>query len=243
MIAYAKLHNLEYHVSPDTHDPFWNPVCFPWLANPNYNPGLPTVVVEEMQHNYEPIPFSEEWRSQNIRLAGYYQSYLYLDMARDEILKALKFNNDYNSQHVKCTAVHLRFGDYKQYTDLHPIVTSGYLEEAVKYMQRWGENHFDVLSDEPAIARQYLEWIQPKLDRNADFHVFEPKDALDDMRFYSEHDNQIISNSSFSSFAAWANPNPDKIVVSPSKENWFGSGNKKNNTSTIIPPEWHQIVY
>ena len=53
--------------------------------------------------------------------------------------------------------------------------------------------------------------------------------------------NNIISNSSFSWWGAYLNPNPSKIVICPTP--WFGKSYEviNNNATDLIPPNWIQL--
>ena len=54
-------------------------------------------------------------------------------------------------------------------------------------------------------------------------------------------DHNIISNSSFSWWAAWLNNNPDKRVISPRDGNWFGEYISHYNMKDLIPGDWEQL--
>jgi hypothetical protein len=56
-----------------------------------------------------------------------------------------------------------------------------------------------------------------------------------DMLLMSKCKNNIISNSSFSWWAAWLNENKNKTVIAPSK--WF----KKDIKHDIIPESWVKL--
>jgi hypothetical protein len=49
-------------------------------------------------------------------------------------------------------------------------------------------------------------------------------------------DHHIVTNSSFSWWGAWLNPNPQKIVTAPAQ--WFGPNLKRNSIADLIPKEW-----
>ena len=54
-------------------------------------------------------------------------------------------------------------------------------------------------------------------------------------------DHNIISNSSFSWWAAWLNNNPQKRIISPKVKNWFGPYYAHYNMNDLIPDLWEQI--
>lgn len=67
--------------------------------------------------------------------------------------------------------------------------------------------------------------------------VTESPSATEDFRLLSACRHQIATNSSFSWWAAWLNPNADKTVVAPSR--WFADASL--DTRDLIPEKWIQI--
>jgi len=56
----------------------------------------------------------------------------------------------------------------------------------------------------------------------------------------SRADHNVIANSSFSWWAAWLNPNPDKIVVAPTL--WFDPTYLSPEQSLdLVPEAWDRI--
>ena len=51
-------------------------------------------------------------------------------------------------------------------------------------------------------------------------------------------DHNIISNSTFSWWAAWLNKNPEKVIFGPKR--WFGEGYKHFDTKDVLPSSWNK---
>jgi hypothetical protein len=55
--------------------------------------------------------------------------------------------------------------------------------------------------------------------------------------------DNVISNSTYSWWAAWLNKNENKKVFSPHHKQWFGTSYSNLDTKDLIPNEWTQIEY
>jgi hypothetical protein len=224
-IGYATKHGLDYHLCP-------------WYAKNNIAFGHR--ILKEQGHQYQELPFDEKWRKgkRNIVLDGYWQSAKYFDHCREEVLKA--FGYDWSLKEGWCS-IHVRRGDYLLYPDKHPVVTADYLERAIYHIYYdTGLLNFMVFSDDIP----YCKAVLPNLRyQGFTFEYSEGRTAEEDLVLGSCCEHNIISNSTFSWWQAWLGRNENKIVISPSKDNWFGSGNSHLDTSDIIPESWIQIKY
>ena len=137
-----------------------------------------------------------------------------------------------NSQNS--VAIHIRKGvDYLRNPIFSGICPIEYYHEAIKYVREHVDNPiFYVFTDNK-------EWVLNNLtDLNytlCDWNPTSGKMNYLDMQLMSCAKHNIISNSSYSWWAAWLNKNPDKIVVAPQKWSNRGGG------SDIIPDSWIQL--
>lgn len=182
---------------------------------------------QEMTHSYKPIPAVD-----NIRLNGYFQSEKYFADYRTEILEAFGLNNLPRIDGV--VALHVRRGDYTTLPNHHPVIDSYYIENAVKEFYHTNVQKIMLFSDD-------IEWCKQHITGYFDDDVIYIKqgDPFGDLKIMASCEHQIISNSSYSWWAAWANPNPRKHIIAPSK--WFGPANAHLETKDIIPPTWKII--
>lgn len=204
-----------------------------WIFAPVKN--TPFKLHKESSHSFTKIP---EYRANLIVLDGYFQSEKYFAHCREKILKEFGFKWEL---HKGWCSVHVRRGDYLKYPDKHPVVTATYLNKAINYIISHGINQFIFFSDDIDWCRSYVqvgEW-----DDHITIRYSEGLSETADLELMSCCEHNIISNSTFSWWGAWLNQNPDKIVVSPSKDNWFGPGNDNLDTTDIIPDSWIQIKY
>lgn len=181
----------------------------------------------------EGFPYKELPNLGSVKLRGFFQSYRYLDPIRDQWLQWLNFKHYDDLRDF--TSIHVRRGDYVTYSDSFPPVTMDYLHLAIEKVTALGFTKFLVFSDDIAWCKEHFN--------SRDFIFSEGKNEFEELSKMSSCKNNIIANSSFSWVGAYANQNPDKIVVSPSYDNWFGPRASALNTKDLIPPSWHQIKF
>lgn len=180
-------------------------------------------------------------------LDGYFQSEKYFKGIEQVIRNDLQFRVSFSDRKVTAyqekisdsdsVAIHIRRGDYLR-KPLHNICTAGYYLNSIEYIREsLADPHFFVFSDDIAWCRTNMksgDYDFVDLDvtgrRLVEFHLMGSCKHI------------IISNSSFSWWAAWLNSNPDKIIVSPSR--WFND--ETMNTQALmhtIPGSWVRIDF
>jgi len=150
---------------------------------------------------------------------GYFQSEKCFADCAEEIHKEFQFKEKLQIPEGNAVAIHVRRGDYVKFADIHLVCTPAYYENAIAYVQN------KVVSPIFYVFSEDLEWVKQNINipSNSVFVDYNPNlPSSHDMQFMSLCKHQIISNSSYSWWAAWLNPNPSKIVVAPDK--WFADG-------------------
>jgi len=231
VFGYAMKHNVDFSIPETT----LNPKIWKSYFDNLYKP-LPAgqgmyAIYKEPSHAYAEIPLYI-----NVMLDGYFQSYKYFDFCLDKLRELFGFDWQLDK---KTVAVHVRRGDYLLYPDKHPVVTPEYLYQAISFFIMHGYKHFVFYSDDIGWCMELEKpWV-----RGIDYGYSENKSEEEDLMMMSCAEHQIISNSSYSYWAAMLNRNKDKIIIAPSVESWFGPANKHLDTSTMCPPEWKRLNF
>lgn len=159
---------------------------------------------------YEPIPYQKD-----IMLDGYFSRY-YFDHRRDAIINLFKDRitiSQISGQFKNSVSLHVRRGDYLKLSKIYNYTPINYYIKALSLLDKKTQiDRIYVLSDD-------INWCKDNLkDDRMEFVTGFP-DFID---FYimTKCTHNIITNSSFSWWAAYLNENPDKIVYIPAK--WFG---------------------
>lgn len=134
-----------------------------------------------------------------------------------------------------CNSVglHIRRGDYvsKVHTNmLHGVCDMDYYLRAMEYLKRqFGDVKIFVFSDDVKWAYEHMAfpWVT-FVDHNGQ------DKCCEDLWLLSRCKHNIIANSTFSWWAAWLNPNPKKIIISP--QHWIRSD--RYDTSHLLPSTW-----
>lgn len=239
-IGYANKINMPYHIPKNTlNDMVWPPI-FTGLTNEHFNPNYSRLELIEVNHCYNELPaYISSTVPINFVVKGYRQSYKYFEHCIDEVRDAVNIPNPLVN--MDACAVHMRFGDYRQYPTKHPIPPKEYFDSAVDEMYANGVREFVFFSDEPDECHKYIASCHLPIKAV----VYDSQNPLECFYQLCTYDNIIITNSSFSLMAAIMNRSHEafKLVISPSYDQWFGPDNAHLDTRDMIPPYFKQMKY
>jgi hypothetical protein len=180
-------------------------------------------------------------------LDGYWPNFLFFDQYRNEIksryghlrvldeadkrlLKILKNQNT--------VAIHIRRSDYLKNNSIHKALELGYYKKAIDYIRERVENPlFYFFGDDH-------RWILENFDIDNVFNTLVSNNtgssSHKDLFLMSQCNHIVISNSTFSWWAAYLNNNNDSIVIAPTE--WY----LKNQPSyfdadKLLPRSWIKI--
>ncbi len=173
--------------------------------------------------------------------SSYLQSAAPLELYEKELQKTLTFHVPFpkktrvlikKAEKENSVAVHLRRGDYLHFFH-HHVLPMSYYQKAMAEMRRRLKNPvFYFFSDD-------MDFVKKTFADLKDPHVFvdwHQKDT-EDLALMSRMKHQIIANSTFSWWGAFLNPNPDKIVLTPSR--WLTYDDEW--AAWVTPKKWHVI--
>ncbi len=187
------------------------------------------------------------WKTKKtIFLRGNFQSFKYFENYHNTILNKLAFKQHFKDQNdviynqinsSNSLAIHIRRGDYVSNKIASHVLGTLAIEHY--------KNAVDIIISKEKIENVFIfsddiEWVKQNLDflKNPIF-----VEALGNYKDITEFillkscKHQIIANSSFSWWAAYLNPNPNKIVIAPKK--WFNQVDY--NTKDLFPADWITI--
>lgn len=232
--------------SPDETAKLKEPPCKPSLFSLIKRKILPSYKqthIRQRHYHFEPDILE---LGSNTYLEGYWQSEKYFKDIDTVIRKEFTFKpepDSLNREMAGCikssdsVSLHVRRGDYilnEVTNNYHGTCSQEYYSKAIEIIsKKIKAPQFFVFSDEP-------EWTKANLDikHTATYiDINGPEKAYEDMRLMSLCKHHIIANSSFSWWGAWLNPEPDKMVIAPSK--WFND--KSINTKDLLPETWTVI--
>ena len=149
---------------------------------------------------------------------GYYQSEKHFEKYSDLIKSVFSCPSEYAEQvlkkypqlvNSKVTSIHIRRGDYLLYKDVHPVVSTEYINYTMSLVQ--GTDYYFVASDDMGWCKQNIH------GKNIVF--VDGCTPYEQMWIMQLCHNFIISNSSFSWWGAYLSDSKTKRVLAPST--WF----------------------
>ncbi|MDE3055870.1 MAG: alpha-1,2-fucosyltransferase [Verrucomicrobiota bacterium] len=191
----------------------------------------------EPVYTYRAIPYQP-----NMTIRGWFQSEKYFRHHKAEILKLFEMPDAVKEEisamyphilsHPKSVAVH-----YRGYMLENPIHSKVYAQLTLDYYKKAVERFpadslFVVFSDDIAWCKQTFASIPRS------FVYLERGPHYRDFYLMSLCKHQIISNSSYSWWAAYLNPNPGKQVIAPRV--WFAPEYKTDDRD-LVPEEWRRL--
>jgi hypothetical protein len=194
----------------------------------------------ETDFSYTEIPAKD-----NICYHGYFQSHRYfqdVDIPNEFIISkdltnVIKFK--YDEFFIKKNiSIHLRLGGDRvtdQMQHFHKNVSVDFYKKAMSLIDDYNENDYNILvfSDRMDDAKEILKSLPYK------FNYINNNNILDFI-FMSLCDVNIVSNSTFSWWAAYMNKIPNKKVIVTESE-WFGPGYKHFNLKDTFPESWIRL--
>lgn len=219
----------------------------PWLANSPRRPGparrpgsrsARLAVYRQPGFGFDPSINSIR---PGTTLLGYFQSYRYFDGVADRVRELLTsmplsaHENDFirDAASTARITVHLRRGDYlaSATNEYHGVATANYVNRALDLLADLSEGtEAMVYSDSPSLARE-------ELTRETLRFVDDPDSlgTIATLRAMAEGTAFVMSNSSFSWWAAWlmSGRSSDRKVIAPRP--WQASG---ESASDLLLPDW-----
>ena len=193
-------------------------------------------------YNEPKFSYSKITLTDSTEIDGYFQSEKYFKEYEDDIKKVMTLKPEHKdiltsklpSNGNKNVSLHIRRGDYLRLQHIHPIMSMDYFVNGINHIKNelGGDVNLIIFSDD-------ITWCKENFTNlNDDLLFVEGQNDYDDLFMMSYCDHNIISNSSFSWWGAWLNPNPTKVVIAPTK--WFGP-TITHNTNDLIPMTWVKL--
>lgn len=133
-------------------------------------------------------------------------------------------------ERIDMVSLQIRRGDYLTKDDFYvDLGKTEYYQKAVEYFPDKKFLIFCYDRQDPRQDERDRQWTRDFLDTYIArrYELWEPRTETEDLNAMAGCEHTIMANSSFSWWAAFLNPNPDKKIICPSYDNWFSDGKKR----------------
>ena len=193
------------------------------------------------------IPDIDKYITEDCCFKGFWQSSGYFEHCRADVLHQFTFPPFDEAQNILCAqrmlqenavAIHVRKGkDYQDDFLWKNTCPADYYHRAISYIQDHVDTPvFYVFTDNMDWVREHLTEIDYTV---VDWNPIKGVKNYRDMQLMSMAKHQIIANSTYSWWAAYLNPHPDKIVTAP--KIWFSPDAKRYRHHNVLPSGWIQL--
>lgn len=181
----------------------------------------------------------------NTYISGYWQSIRYLQPVEKQLRTELRFADlipapalalaeEIKNENSVC--VHVRRSDFVA-NSRHNIVQPVYYQQAERLLEeRVTTPVYYVFSDDIEWCRNNLQFSRPTVFIGKEWAGNRAQTHLQLMTLCRHY---IIPNSTFGWWAAWLNPDPNKIVIAP--KNWVYADGRFIRSDELIYPDWITI--
>lgn len=242
---------------------YWESPIFLNLKNlmaKNYDITNCSVFNENNDYKINTIPNVKDCKKETLILVGYLQCLNFFNNYADKIASMLGIYELQSRQKerfphilnmVTC-CMHFRLGDYKKYEYKHPIMPLEYFKKSLCFLlEKLNNTKLCVLwvchkPDKKYVKEEYISKLCV-LFPDVKFEELPSSDNdYEELLLMSLCDHFIISNSTFSWWAAYFCLHENKIICYPST--WYGyiiknSISNNQNKSRMFPKTWKKINF
>ena len=193
---------------------------------------IPKYIFNERGFSYDQIPVADD-----LYLSGYFQSEKYFIKHAEDIRELFRCEDteiklrEHISQIDYTCSIHVRRGDYLNYPNKHSQSPADYYNTAISLVKEQNTNAtFLVFSDD-------IQWCKNHFV-GTEYIFIEGFEDWEDLILMSLCDANIITNSTFSWWAAWLGERPNKLIIAPEK--WYGPEGPQDQQD-IIPERWTKL--
>lgn len=144
----------------------------------------------------------------------YLQDFSYFEKYKEEIRAMFAQGVHHRNDRI---AIHIRRGDYQKTSFYVDLTKTDYYDKALALFPN--QKFLLFCADRQAISNDEAdrEWAYKFLKGKGvkDLAVYNGENEIDDFNAMAACKGQILANSSFSTWTAFVNPNPDKKIVAP----------------------------
>ena len=194
-----------------------------------------------LDHALKKFPFSSYCFEENNLLGnnfwGHWLNMKYANEVRSELLQEINFVGKISTSDLnifeevatkKILSIHIRRGDYVSNPKAHAL--HGSLDENYYKRAMIKANELTNFDDVWCFTDD-RKWCESKMG-NIKFITLDNTNPFLDLILMSKCHGNIISNSTFSWWAAWLNPLQDKLVIMPNR--WY----RQQKNPDIYPDSW-----